>query len=302
MAQYANLQPSFEVEAETFEEAMEIALHRIKSVWDRTANKPLEIRRDVPRDADADPAGKILRCVVSGTEVLFDPIEHVYQGPDGHRWLGGSTFASRFKSEFPGDIISSKMAAKYKVDADEVLAMWALNAEASSTFGTSLHAALQLRGEYANLSRAVKDGELDSALTTNPVLRPIVEAFFEGRENEEAKYEAFVADAARRHCGLIDRLVIEEDGYYVEDFKSNATLDKAETILEPFKGIVPNTALGSYWLQLSFYSRILTTHGKTVKGLRVHHWDGSQWLTHEHPVIDLDGTFAAKAAETQESS
>lgn len=295
--QYGNIQPTFDVEAPTYEQAVELGLQRMKFVWDRTGEKPL----DIARGTRPAPVGEILTCWASGTQVYFDPVEHVYRDSTGYKWLGGSTFAGRYKSEFAASVISKKMADKNGVNAKEILAMWALNAEASATFGTSVHAALQLRGQFAELSRAVKDGGLDSALTTNPVLRPIVEAFFETRAAEVAMYECFVADGSRRHCGLIDRLVIEEDGsVWVEDYKTNAEILKAETIKAPFKGIVPNTALGAYWLQLSFYARILQAHGKTVNGLRIHHWtadaDGTyHWVTYGHPVVDLDGAFQAEA-------
>lgn len=290
VAQYANIQPSFEVEADTYEQAVERGLQQLKYIWDRTGEKPLNIdRSSVPK-----PTGEIMSCWASGTQVYFDPVEHVYRDSQGRQWLGGSTFAGRYKSEFAGEVIAKKMAEKHKVNAREILAMWELNATASATLGTAVHAALQLRGEFAELSRATKDGSVESSLTSNPVLRPIVESFFETREHEEAKYECFVADAARRHCGLIDRLVIEEDGLYVEDYKTNANLEKEEKILPPFKGLVPNTSLGAYWLQLSFYARILIAHGKVVKGLRIHHWNGTQWETHEHPVIDLDAAFATQ--------
>src|SRR5690606_37033943 len=163
-----------------------------------------------------------------------------------------------------------------------------LNAHASATVGTAVHAALQLRGEYGELSLKVKDGTFESALSSNPILRPIVEAFFEGREDEVAVFEAFVAVPKRRHCGQIVRLLIEDDGVWIEDFKTSASVLKSETILEPFRDVVPNNKLGVFWLQLSFYARILKVHGKTVKGLRVHHWTGERWETHEHEVIDLE--------------
>lgn len=284
VAQYANIQPTFEVEAETHEEAMAEALAQMKAVWDRTAAKPLDIGGDTPR---TQPKGDLLHCWASGAPVYFDPINHIYDAGDGKPWLSGSAFAGRYKSEFNAPLIAGKMADKHGVNAQDILAMWALNAEASSTFGTAVHAALQLRGEYANLSRKVKGGELDSALTKNPVLRPIVEAFFDGREDENARYEVFVADPVRAHCGLIDRLVVDPDGLVVEDYKTNTDLDKAETIKAPFKGLVPSTKLGAYWLQLSFYARILESHGQTVKQLRIHHLVNGKWITHVHAPIDL---------------
>lgn len=292
--QYGNIQPTFEVEADTHEEAMEIALRQIKDVWDRTAPKPLTVRNldKYPRPL----LGEELRCWASGTRVTFDAASHTYSTADGKRWLSGSTFAGRYKGEFNAPVVARVMADKHGVEAAEIIAMWELNRDASSTVGTAVHAALQLRGQYSELSRAVKDGSLESALTKNPILLPIVEAFFVTREHEDARYEAFVADPVRAHCGLIDRLVIEPDGLIVEDYKTNGDLTKAEKITAPFKGVVPNTKLGAYWLQLSFYGRILRSHGKTVKGLRIHHWTNSQWETHEHELIDLDAALKAVEA------
>lgn len=292
--QYGNIQPTFEAEGDTHEEAMELALRQMKDVWDRTAVKPLSIR-DMPGTPTRLLLGEELRCWASGTRVTFDPIEHKYSTADGKRWLSGSTFAGNYKSEFNSPVVARAVAKKHGVEGAELVAMWALNSDASSTVGTAVHAALQLRGQYASLSRAVKDGTLEGCLTKNPILRPLVEAFFATREQEAALYEVFVADPIKGHCGLIDRLVIDSDGgVWIEDYKTNYEMDKAETIKEPFKGVVPNTKLGAYWLQLSFYGRILTSHGKTVKGLRIHHWVDGQWVTHEHELIDLEAIFDAK--------
>lgn len=286
--QYGNIQPTFEIEGKTHDEAMETGLKLLKDVWDRTAPKSLEVRKiDTPRLI----FGEELRCWASGTRVTFDEATHSYSTGDDKRWLSGSTFAGRYKSDFNAPLIAGQMAKKYNVDAAEIIEMWELNNSASRTVGTAVHKALQLRGEYGDLSRAVKEGTLESALTKNEILRPIVESFFEPRDHEEAVYEIFVADPARAHCGFIDRLVIENDGVWVEDYKTNADIDKSETIKAPFKGIVPNTKLGAYWLQLSFYARILKVHGYNVKGLRIHHWTDKAWKTHEREVIDLDAAF-----------
>nr|WP_140393841.1 PD-(D/E)XK nuclease family protein [Nitrospira cf. moscoviensis SBR1015] len=271
---------------------MDAALRQMKDVWDRTAAKPLVVRDlDVYRPIP----GEELRCWASGTRVTFDAATHTYSG-DGKQWLSGSVFADRYKGGFNTPVVAQKVADKYGVEASEVIAMWELNRDASATVGTAVHAALQLRGQYAQLSRSIKDGSLESALTKNPILLPLVEAFFATREHEDARYEVFVADPVRAHCGFIDRLVIEPDGLYVEDYKTNADLAKSETISAPFKGVVPSTQLGSYWLQLSFYARILRAHGKTVKGLRIHHWRNNQWETHEHEMVDIEGLIKGSNA------
>lgn len=288
--QYGNLQPSFEVEGDTHEQAMEQALHLMKDVWDRTADKSTMRIREL--DTAPKFQGEPLRCWASGTRVHFDAENHVYDSGDGKRWLSGSTFAHRYKTEFNAGLISKKMGDKHGVDPAHILTMWELNRDVSSTVGTAVHLALQLRGQYGQLSRAVKDGSLESALTKNPILLPLVEEFFATRDEEEALYEVFVADPVRAHCGLIDRLVIEPDGVWIEDFKTNSDLHKSETIKAPFKGLIDNTKLGAYWLQLSFYGRIIEAHGKHVKGLRIHHWSGDEgWTLYEHELIDIDGAF-----------
>jgi hypothetical protein len=198
VAQYANLQPVIEAEGETIDEAMEIALGHIERLWNRTSSHHLDINRGQP----SAPVGEILRCRVSDAEVIFDRVAHTYHDRQGNRYLGGSTFASQYIAPFAGEIIAGKMADKHGVEAQQILDMWALNAEASCTFGTAVHAALQLYGEYVELSKSVKDGSDESALTSNPVLRPIVEAFFtEEHKSERAYYEAFVADPATAPCG-----------------------------------------------------------------------------------------------------
>ncbi|WP_080735998.1 PD-(D/E)XK nuclease family protein [Rhodococcoides fascians] len=280
VAQYANLQPSFEVEGDTVDAAMSTALETMKRVWDSVADKPLQLR-DEPT-AQASP-GVPLVCWASGTVVNFDPIQHVYSPG---KWLSGSAFAGQFKGSFPAELIAGKMAAKSGVEVGQILDMWSKNAEASSLVGSSVHAALELYGKYLSTSEAVK-GTDESALTKNLILRPIVQAFFAEHAAERAEYEVFVADPTLKHCGQIDRLVIEDNGIFVEDFKTNTDLTKKETIGAPFKGVVPNTTLGAYWLQLSFYANILQTHGQVVKGLRVHHWTGTEWATFEHDVVDI---------------
>lgn len=292
VAQYANLQPVVTMEGETTEAALDAALGEIKKLWDRTAPKPLEIA-EVKSET---PQGAVKVCRVSGTKVIFDPIAHTYRDSKGNYYRGGSGFASKYKEKFPAELIAKKMADKAggDVTAQQVLDMWALNGEASSSHGTGVHAALQLYGEYAELSRKVK-GSDEAALTKNPTLKPMVLSFFTDlRKQETAYYEEFVANEAELACGLIDRLVVEDDGLVIEDFKSNASVDKPEKILAPFTDVVPNTTLGGYWLQLSYYGRILIKHGRTVKGLRVHHWTGSEWITYEHPVVNLDAAFEEK--------
>ncbi|QDM55693.1 RecB-like exonuclease [Mycobacterium phage HokkenD] len=289
--QYGNVVPTFEITADTHEDAVELGLQKLQDIWNRVGTKPLDIDRGQPQQVPAKPTGVIKKCRVSGAEVIFDPVAHTYHDKQGRKYRGGSSFAAEYKSPFEADIISGKMAAKHGVPQEDILAMWKLNSEASTTFGTSLHAALELYGRYLELSKILKDGTDESCLTKNPVLRPIVQKFFtEERIAEKAYYEEFVADPDTLSCGLIDRLVVDDDGLWVEDYKSNASVtDKKETYLAPFKDLVEPNALGGYVIQLSYYAAILKKYGRNVKGLRIHHWDGEGWTTYEREMIDISG-------------
>ncbi|GAA4391522.1 PD-(D/E)XK nuclease family protein [Tsukamurella soli] len=290
--QYGNIQPQFTVSAPTLEEARDHWLKQMQELH-RLVGKDLAIQRP-------DIKGELLKCWASGTEVFFDPITHTYTSPDGSGgWLSGSTFASRFVPEFPKDLIAGKSADKAnrentegaQVLPSDVIGMWDKNAEASSLVGSAAHAALELRGKYGAVSQAVK-GTYESALTKNPILRPIVESFFEGREDEVAKYEVFVADPKMKHCGLIDRLLrVGEKSVRVQDFKTSTDVHKPEKILEPFVDVVPHTHLGRFVLQLSFYARILAHAGWTVEGLDIFHWTGTDWDPYPLDVVDISAAL-----------
>lgn len=57
-------------------------------------------------------------------------------------------------------------------------------------------------------------------------------------------------------------------------------------MLAPFDNM-PDTPLSGYWLQLSFYARLLKEEGWTVEGLDVIHLDGLEWVTYTREPIDL---------------
>lgn len=293
VAQYANIQPVVKTTGKTFEEARDLALEQIQSIWNQTGEKPVQLVSSAPVAANTAITGQVKyekkRCAVSKTEVLFDPIAHKYVDGEGNKYLSGSAFADKFKKPFARDEIAKVFATKHGVDVDDVLAMWQLNGETSTSFGTSIHNGLELYGKYLELSKKTK-GTSESALHSHPIIRDIVESFYEGREEEDAFYEVFVANGSEKLCGFIDRLLSvdrKKKIVRVQDYKTNPDIRKAATILPPFKGVVENNTLGAYWLQLSFYGYILESHGYTVEGLDIFHHDGEKWTTYSREMIDI---------------
>lgn len=295
--QYANIQPSVTGRGATFEEAQRDALLQAESFY-KSVGSPASLTLNLPKDSQSAPANDITVssdddtiqykpqvCAVTGTVVEFDEATHKYKGD----WLSGSAFSGRYKKEFDRDNIGAAFAAKHEVPVEEVFAMWDTNAEASTSLGTAVHAALELYGKYLALSVKTK-GDTTSALHKNPILRDIVTSFYAGREDEQAFYEPFVANEEFGLCGFIDRLLVVDRAtktVRVQDYKTNPNIFKKADILPPFKGVVDNTSLGAYWLQLSFYAFILEEAGYVVQGLDIFNHNGEEWSEYSHDVIDV---------------
>jgi hypothetical protein len=285
--QFGNLSPSFTVTGYSLHEARDLWLREAREIY-RAVGKDFDLQ--LPENtAPLPPTAKKQVCVASGTEVMFDPVTHTYSPG---KWLSGSVFAKQFQPDFPANVIAGRIAYKHGVPAADVLAWWANNSETATSYGSSIHAGVEAYGKYRELA-AITKNDGDAALPKNPHVRDAVLKFFDLHGSAPALYEAFVADPVLKHCGFIDRLV--ETGnktYVVDDIKTNHDIRKSCTIKAPFAGKVENTTLGAYWLQLSFYARILASHGRVVDGLTISHWDGCEWTVFEHDVVDVSEAFS----------
>jgi hypothetical protein len=257
VAQYANMQPEIEAEAETYDEAMALAETRMAQFW----NKYVEGDKKLPTTA-----GQRITAFVGG-QIDYDPVAHVYTW-NGETYLSGSKYAAQFDKPFDKQAIAGKMAAKHNVDGESIVRMWELKARASREFGTALHSALQLYGQYDGLAKAL---EKETHLHDHPVLKKAVESFYAGRENEKAEYEIFVVDHEAKRVGQIDRLLItDEKKCRIQDYKTNA-------VMTPDK-------LKVYFEQTKFYGGIMEAAGWIVEGYDIFAWDG-EWTIHNKENI-----------------
>lgn len=250
------------------------------------------------------------------------------QEVNGHRRLegytSGSSFPDRFYPPFDKEGILQGIVDKFGVDAELVAAMWELNNEASTGYGTVVHAALENYDRNFELGDKIKKVEVlktktkvgpNKALSSNPFLKYLVESFHnEFGGDYERLSEVFVWDEGLKLCGSIDRLQVidrKKKIVRIQDFKTDGDIhgDKYPNADSPFKGIgkkalkegkkekpntVENTLLGLHWLQLSFYAFILSLKGWKVEGLDIF-WlnpnklvSGEQpWEKFSHEVIDI---------------
>jgi hypothetical protein len=283
--QYANIQPTVTGVGSTFEEARNDALQKAESFY-----SSIEAQADFKLNSVASALASIprekVKCYATGVTAYFDPVGHTYIDAQGNQYVSGSVFAGQFEHEFNKAMILPKYAKKCNVDESLIEEMWQSKANASTTFGTALHQALETYGKYKDLCDLIgKD------IGIHPTLLPIVEAFFDGREDEQAVYEPFVADTKNMRCGFIDRLVVTgKKRCRIQDYKTNADLYKKGTpanLKAPYS-FLPNIPLGRYMIQLSFYKAIMEAAGWTVEGLDVMWWNGIEWKTIEIKPVEID--------------
>jgi len=235
-----------------------------------------ERERKLTRSADA----KLVKDFF-GNEIFYDPIAHEYTNALGEVYLSGSAYAA--DDEFDGEYWASDAVKRYKLDPsmkDQILAMWNTNGEASRSFGTAIHAAIELYGKYHELADVIdmdvktgKRKKLDaktdknSALSKLPYLKDVATKFFTPeRLAEKAFYEVLVVDHQNKRAGRIDRLVVLEDGRFeIRDMKTNFKLATRE--------------LKGYAKQLSFYADIIVANNGILgdNPTTIHHWTNSDW-------------------------
>ncbi len=274
---YGNLQPTVEVEAETFAEAHAIAMSHIETVWAQYGEKPLPNAQSSQNESND---GYIKLTSPFGGHAWFNEAEHVYKDDNGKILLSGSVFAKQYSTEFNKDLIIPKMVKKWNVDGQEIEELWQAKADTSALFGSAVHKALETYGKHKDTANKV-----EKPLVIHPLIQPVVEAFFKGRESEKALYEPFITDGER--VGQIDRLVITgKDSVIIEDYKTNVDIDKK---IDKLKGIfshLPPTTVSQYALQLNFYREILERRGYKVEAMKIHHLTNG-WKEIPVPRINL---------------
>lgn len=285
VCQYGNLQPAIEVEADSIEEAESIVLPYIEGFFNKYSEK-----HKIGAAKRSASSGRVLLKDIFGNEIFYDDATHEYTNSLGEVYLSGSQYAS--DEQFDADYWASYFVDKHGLKEDDkqrILAMWDTNGTASSSFGTALHAAIELYGSYHDIADIIdidlKTGERkkidaktekNSAMSKLPYLKDVVTQFFnQDRLGEVAQYEVLVVDHKNKRAGRIDRLITLEDGSYeIRDMKTNNKIQKKEK--------------ETYQKQLSFYADIILANGAKLGSnpIRLHHWDGNEWKDIDLEKID----------------
>lgn len=273
--QYANIQPVVTGVGPTFDEARSDALQKALSFYKAVdAQAELNVHETASVIAPAVSADyKTLKCWLTGGELKYDPIAHKYVDDEGNEYTSGSKFAHQYQHDFDKKMILPKYASKYGVNPDSVEAMWDDKGEASTTFGTALHKAMETVINNYDLAKKVGNDPFEMV---HPLIRPIVEKFFtEERLATKMYAEKFILDRENKRCGQLDLITVVDFNKRIldiEDYKTNVDLFKEgtpKTLKAPFSHL-PNMPAACYTLQLSFYKAIVEKAGWTVRNINLY--------------------------------
>lgn len=285
--QYNEAKPAQVVQKPSAPEVIQPTRDELKASLEyllKVVNKPAKVVE--PTTYNSVLLGKNIEVVKNGGHV----------GLEGY--LSGSRFPEQFYAEFDKKGISEAMVKKYGVDLDALLAMWQINSEASTGYGTAVHAALENYDRNYELGDKVKKvkefktkppeiGE-NKALNRNAFLMKIVKDFHEQFGGDYIRFnEEFVWNKEFKLCGSIDRIKVidfKKRIIRIQDYKTDADIHETtyQLTTSPFyketqgdKPTMGKELLDKHWFQLSFYAFILERAGWTVEGLDIY------WLNPE---------------------
>lgn len=244
--QYGNIQPEFEIDETDIAtgKGFDYVEAKIQEIWNKYGERPLVTKGGTTKRLEAFVGGAI----------DYDEVNHVYSW-NGEVYESGSQFAKKRQKPFDSVMMSGKVAKATGSDPLEIAKLWERGGKVSREFGTTVHEALEIYGKFKSLCDTLGK---EYHLPNHPILKSIVEGFYEGREDEEAKYEVLVVDHEAKRAGTIDRLVLGNQTCIIQDFK------------------ITNKDDLEYWKdQLGFYEGILEAGGWKVSGKEIHKYNGS---------------------------
>ena len=243
---------------------------------------------------------------------------------NGHKrvegYTGGSSFPDAFYETFDKEKIIKGIVAKHDVDGKLIEAMWNMNRDASTGYGTAIHAVMEnfdINHEMGHKIRKVEKKPTkkqpepvmgpNKALSKNPFLKKIVEDFHKKFGGDYIRFnEEFIWDQELCLCGSVDRIKVidlKNRVIRIQDYKTDGNIHekKYQLTTSPFypltqgdNPIMGKELLDLHWLQLSVYAFILQRAGWTIEGLDIYWLNPKKlakgvnaWDEFSHDVIDI---------------
>ena len=199
--------------------------------------------------------------------IIYDDQYHAYYTTSGRKLLGASSYAKRYQKPFPKADIINRLTTSWDMPATDIDQMWKLNGEVSNSYGTAVHAAMELWFRYRDKGSEIaklRSDDYNYALPKNVYLRDIVLDFVDTFGHLEGETEATLSNTRKGMAGRTDFIhILDDTTCRVADFKTNNEMKDDKLIV--------------YQHQLSFYADMLTEAGWTVEGLDIYYHSGNKW-------------------------
>lgn len=241
---------------------------------------------------------------LTGVTVLYDEKKHTYTDKKGNKYLSGSQFPNQFYDKFDKNQAVDMVLKAYpdaKVTKEQLLDIWNTNGNISTSFGSSVHSALENYIKYHKIGDMISKADApNKALSKNPFFAKLVNSYVDKFGVDSLLSEEFIADELG-HCGRVDCIKVvdkEKKIIRIVDFKTDTDLfeTKYQSTGSFFKKLIKNekgredaTLLTYHRFQMSYYAYILGQYGYITEGLDLDWLNPNtlEWERHSTDVIDL---------------
>jgi len=294
VGQYANIQPSIEIDDTSIEDAHIIAMDHVSQLFNSYSDIKLS-KREVAEVVNSLVETKKLTSFNEPVSVDFDVARHIYTY-EGKQLVSASGYTKKFGSEFASDAIAGKCEKSWGVPKHHILDMWDGNRNVTANFGTAVHETLEHYFNFKEIGdEIVKNSskEENPALPKHPFLRSLIEDFEKMYDPKEGRLvnEVFLTDIETLRCGHADRLMILDEKKKIcriQDYKINVEADEISSknkLKKPYDEL-PANKVSKYQIQMSFYADLLAKSGWTVEGLDVFIYE-DKWVHHKLEVLEI---------------
>jgi len=284
--QYANIQPSIEIEGGDLKEAEDLAMTHVRELFNKYSDQSLK-EKDISQIVE-------LSSFNEDVVIDFDRVGHKYTY-GGEPLTSATRYVAKFTKKFDAEGVSKNCEKSWGVPAEEISNMWSSNGSLASNFGKVIHEALEHYFNHKINGATIKesrDAEENYALPKHPLLKSIIEGFEKiDKVKGEVVQEILVTDIKNKRCGQIDRLLIldkKKKICRVQDYKVNVSAEEESPnnkLTGEWKDLSP-TKLSKYQLQMSFYADLLEKSGWTIDGLDVFVFE-DEWKHYEFDKLDI---------------
>jgi hypothetical protein len=200
--------------------------------------------------------------------LVFDPIAHSYKNEfTGELYTSATTFLHKFKKPCEADVIAERVAKKRKCTVEEVKAEWKQANDDSKTYGTEMHAAIEMYN---------KTGTYDIKYVD--IVQAYIDLDLIDSKRDQLLIEHQVYAHEHKLAGTADIIRLEDrGGFSIFDLKTNKKFNLYsqynDYMLSPVEHL-PACEYSIYALQLSLYAYMYQgITGRKVNQLGVIYYD-----------------------------